>query len=107
VRARAGQGAIVKHIVLERRPIPATYFAERVKGLDVATSRRIHEQLRLVGALDDQDFLDWRLWCARGPGPHAHRGAASHVHRLAPSCARCPRPHARRGRAGTPASRAL
>ena len=48
--------------MLERRPVAPSYFAERVKGIDLATSKRIHGELRVIGALDDQDYLDWSLW---------------------------------------------
>ena len=61
------QGVIIKSVVLERRPIPASYFAERVVGIDLPAAKRIHEQLRAVGALDDQDYIEWTRWCVTPP----------------------------------------
>ena len=62
---RCVQGAIIKHIVLERRPIPSSFFAERVKGIDLAASERIHKELRVNNVLDDQDYINWEHWYGR------------------------------------------
>ena len=64
----------MKSIVLQRWPIPASYFAERVKGMDLAASKRIHEQLRETGALDDQDYIEWTQWRVTHR-PRAHKSS--------------------------------
>lgn len=51
--------------MLERRPIPSSFFAERVKGIDLAASVRIHKELRVNDALDDQDYINWEHWYGR------------------------------------------
>lgn len=74
------QGVIIKSVVLERRPIPASYFAERITGVDLPASKRIHEQLRAIGALDDQDYIEWTRWFVTPPPSRTQCFLPLHAH---------------------------